>query len=113
MTNELQTFVGEACDKATMKSSIPHYLSSKGSIKTSESENHDCGVDIVSSEQHVAEPHFRENPVNKNFHDLSQISGPDRLDKSDLTPLSQIGFRDSASIGAGQQLTLISIEVRG
>ncbi|RAL37914.1 hypothetical protein DM860_000608 [Cuscuta australis] len=42
--------------------------------------------------------------------DLSQISGPDR--KSKLTPLSQIGFRDSASIGFGQQLTLLSIEVQ-
>nr|GMD05868.1 DNA polymerase zeta catalytic subunit isoform X1 [Ipomoea batatas] len=42
--------------------------------------------------------------------DISQISGPDR--KSKLTPLSQIGFRDSASIGCGQQLTLLSIEVQ-
>ncbi|XP_059648523.1 DNA polymerase zeta catalytic subunit isoform X2 [Cornus florida] len=42
--------------------------------------------------------------------DLSQISGPDGKSKS--TPLSQIGFRDPASIGGGQQLTLLSIEIQ-
>ncbi|KAM7469402.1 hypothetical protein LguiA_007585 [Lonicera macranthoides] len=42
--------------------------------------------------------------------DISQISGPDG--KSKLTPLSQIGFRDPASVGGGQQLTLLSIEVQ-
>lgn len=40
---------------------------------------------------------------------LSQISGPE--EKSKTTPLSQIGFRDPASDGGGQQLTLLSIEV--
>lgn len=41
--------------------------------------------------------------------EMSQISGPDG--KSGPTPLSQIGFRDPASMGAGQQLTVLSIEV--
>ncbi|CAH2065903.1 unnamed protein product [Thlaspi arvense] len=41
--------------------------------------------------------------------EMSQISGPDR--KSGPTPLSQTGFRDPASMGAGQQLTVLSIEV--
>ncbi|KAG5044295.1 hypothetical protein JHK87_008210 [Glycine soja] len=41
--------------------------------------------------------------------DISQISDPDR--KSSFTPLSQIGFRDPASVGCGQQLTLLSIEI--
>lgn len=41
--------------------------------------------------------------------DSSQISGPDGRSKP--TPLSQIGFRDPASIGGGQQLTLLSVEV--
>lgn len=41
--------------------------------------------------------------------DTSQISAPDG--KSIYTPLSQIGFRDPASVGCGQQLTLLSIEV--
>lgn len=40
--------------------------------------------------------------------DISQISGPEG---KNLTPLSQSGFRDPASIGAGQQLTMFSIEV--
>lgn len=40
---------------------------------------------------------------------ISQISGPDK--RSRPTPLSQIGFRDPASVGAGQQLTLLSVEV--
>ncbi|KAF3772835.1 DNA polymerase zeta catalytic subunit [Nymphaea thermarum] len=44
-----------------------------------------------------------------NADDLSQISGP--LGKSKLTPLSQSGFRDPARYGAGQQLTLLSIEI--
>lgn len=42
--------------------------------------------------------------------DTSQISAPDG--KSKLTPSSQIGFRDPASVGDGQQLTIFSIEVR-
>ncbi|XP_010553733.1 PREDICTED: DNA polymerase zeta catalytic subunit isoform X2 [Tarenaya hassleriana] len=41
--------------------------------------------------------------------DMSQISGPDG--ESGATPLSQIGFRDPASIGAGQQLAMLSIEI--
>ncbi|KAJ8511067.1 hypothetical protein OPV22_001501 [Ensete ventricosum] len=50
-----------------------------------------------------------ENFPCSSWQDVSQISGPD--DKSNLTPLSQIGFRDPASIGGGQQLTVISLEV--
>ncbi|XP_048136376.1 DNA polymerase zeta catalytic subunit isoform X2 [Rhodamnia argentea] len=42
--------------------------------------------------------------------DISQISGPDG--KSRSTPFSQLGFRDPASTGGGQQLTLLSIEVQ-
>lgn len=42
--------------------------------------------------------------------EMSQISGPDAQSK--LTPLSQIGFRDPASVGCGQQLTIVSIEVQ-
>ncbi|WMV11977.1 hypothetical protein MTR67_005362 [Solanum verrucosum] len=49
-------------------------------------------------------------PSIRGSQDLSQISGPDR--KSRLTPLSQTGFRDPASIGCGQQLTILSIEVQ-
>lgn len=74
----------------------------------------------VNSEFHpshdeVQKPlHSEENNAKKNAGvdcslDLSQISGP--CERSNPTPLSQIGFRDPASIGAGQQLTLLSIEV--
>ncbi|KAL8116725.1 hypothetical protein AgCh_023033 [Apium graveolens] len=44
------------------------------------------------------------------LEDTSQISAPDG--KSKLTPSSQIGFRDPASVGGGQQLTVFSIEVQ-
>uniref|UniRef100_A0A7I4D3U3 DNA polymerase zeta catalytic subunit n=1 Tax=Physcomitrium patens TaxID=3218 RepID=A0A7I4D3U3_PHYPA len=44
------------------------------------------------------------------FRDVSQITAPSPL-KGHSTPLSQSGFRDPASVGAGQQLTLMSIEV--
>lgn len=40
---------------------------------------------------------------------MSQISGPES--KSKITPVSQIGFRDPAAVGASQQLTMLSIEV--
>ncbi|KAG2647414.1 hypothetical protein PVAP13_2KG571100 [Panicum virgatum] len=43
------------------------------------------------------------------WHDFSQISAGN--DKYKLTPLSQVGFRDPASIGGGQQLTILSMEV--
>lgn len=43
------------------------------------------------------------------WHDFSQISAGNEKDK--LTPLSQIGFQDPASIGGGQQLTILSMEV--
>lgn len=59
--------------------------------------------------------HSECNNVNQNGYsdcspDVSQISGPDG--KLKATPLSQIGFRDPASFGMGQQLTLLSIEVQ-
>ncbi|KAI4349976.1 hypothetical protein L6164_010509 [Bauhinia variegata] len=41
--------------------------------------------------------------------DISQILAP--YEKLKSTPLSQIGFRDPASVGGGQQLALLSIEV--
>ncbi|TYI16304.1 hypothetical protein ES332_A08G245600v1 [Gossypium tomentosum] len=49
------------------------------------------------------------NSCSNGSQDLSQISGPDG--KSMPTPLSKIGFRDPASVGAGQQLTVLSLEV--
>nr|BAK01083.1 predicted protein [Hordeum vulgare subsp. vulgare] len=51
----------------------------------------------------------KENEKLDDWHDFSQISAED--EKHKLTPLSQIGFRDPASTGGGQQLTILSIEV--
>ncbi|KAL6896569.1 hypothetical protein ACP4OV_007141 [Aristida adscensionis] len=51
----------------------------------------------------------KESKHSDDFHDFSQISAGDK--KTKLTPLSQIGFRDPASVGGGQQLTILSIEV--
>lgn len=75
---------------------------------------------IINSEFHpntdeLQRPlHHKENNAKLNACtecsiDLSQISGPN--ERSRPTPLSQIGFRDPASTGAGQQLTMLSIEV--
>ncbi|TVU37337.1 hypothetical protein EJB05_10646 [Eragrostis curvula] len=51
----------------------------------------------------------KENKRLDDWFDFSQISAGGEKDK--LTPLSQIGFRDPASAGGGQQLTILSIEV--
>ncbi|KAF6135924.1 hypothetical protein GIB67_006816 [Kingdonia uniflora] len=46
----------------------------------------------------------------KKWQDISQFPFPE--EKSKLTPLSQKGFRDPASVGNGQQLTLLSMEIQ-
>lgn len=53
----------------------------------------------------------KEKVVNEDLRDLSQISGPEKYGNSNPTPISQLGFRDPASVGHGQQLTMISMEV--
>ncbi|KAJ4719461.1 DNA polymerase [Melia azedarach] len=63
-------------------------------------------TEILQIEGHTAEL----NACADSLPDISQISGPDG--RSRPTPLSQIGFRDPASVGAGEQLTLLSIEVQ-
>lgn len=60
---------------------------------------------VLPNEERIAKLH----PRCDTSQDMSQISGPDG--KSKPTPLSQTGFRDPASVGAGQQLALLSIEV--
>lgn len=52
---------------------------------------------------------YKESKHLDEWHDFSQISAGNEKDR--LTPLSQIGFRDPASIGGGQQLTILSMEV--
>ncbi|OMO68819.1 hypothetical protein CCACVL1_19807 [Corchorus capsularis] len=72
------------------------------------SELKSCGNESIATCQ--SEGYIRKvNEYTNGSQDLSQISGPDG--KSRPTPLSQIGFRDPASVGAGQQLTLLSLEV--
>ncbi|XP_039129242.1 DNA polymerase zeta catalytic subunit isoform X3 [Dioscorea cayenensis subsp. rotundata] len=66
-------------------------------------------VNIISSGQQSLGVPAKEEVLRCSEHDISQISGPD--EKSNLTPLSQIGFRDPASMGGGQQLTIMSIEI--
>ena len=51
----------------------------------------------------------KDKSCSESTQDMSQILGPDG--KSKPTPLSQSWFQDPASIGGGQQLTLLSIEV--
>lgn len=46
----------------------------------------------------------------RQWRDVSQITGPS-VTTAHVTPLSQCGFRDPASSGGGQQVTLASIEV--
>ncbi|XP_077217687.1 recovery protein 3 isoform X2 [Tasmannia lanceolata] len=53
--------------------------------------------------------HVKDKKCTEKWQDLSQISGPDPVLK--LSPPSQTGFRDPASVGAAQHLTLLSIEV--
>lgn len=69
-------------------------------------------VHTVTSGKHEFSSSFvMENISCSSSQDVSQsqISGPDT--KLTLTPLSQIGFCDPASIGCGQQLTIMSVEV--
>ncbi|XP_074555935.1 DNA polymerase zeta catalytic subunit [Curcuma longa] len=70
-------------------------------------------VHTVTSGKHEFSSSFvMENISCSSSQDVSQsqISGPDT--KLTLTPLSQIGFCDPASIGCGQQLTIMSVEVQ-
>lgn len=84
-----------------------------------ESSSYDGKPEFNQLLEHNQENCSREvNPLNENTkklstrfsQDTSQISGPDKTLR--LTPMSQIGFRDPASVGQGQQLTLLSIEVQ-
>ncbi|XP_050223350.1 DNA polymerase zeta catalytic subunit [Mercurialis annua] len=68
--------------------------------------NHDRLQRLLLCEESNAKP----NTSTDCSVDLSQISGPN--ERSRPTPLSQTGFRDPASTGAGQQLTMLSIEVQ-
>ncbi|KAI3948072.1 hypothetical protein MKX01_014671 [Papaver californicum] len=61
------------------------------------------------NEKYLERSNLKEKEHMETWQDVSQISGPDR--RSKLTPLSQTGFWYPASVGAGQQLTLLSVEI--
>ncbi|KAD5317907.1 hypothetical protein E3N88_17853 [Mikania micrantha] len=63
----------------------------------------------LGQESHATRPKMCSPGLPSVSLDISQLSGPEG---KKLTPLSQTGFRDPASIGAGQQLTIFSIEVQ-
>ncbi|XWS42404.1 hypothetical protein CRYUN_Cryun16bG0011700 [Craigia yunnanensis] len=101
------------CNEALTESSSKHHMRSmldqghreKNVVLGSE-------VKSCSNESRTCQSEGKITKVNTctdGSQDMSQISGPDG--KSRPTPLSQIGFRDPASVGAGQQLTLLSLEV--
>ncbi|XP_076930223.1 DNA polymerase zeta catalytic subunit-like [Bidens hawaiensis] len=80
------------------------YSSSMSDIKTNLDHAKKLG-----KENHVMRPKTCSPGLASVPQDVSQLSGPEG---KKLTPLSQAGFKDPASIGAGQQLTMLSIEVQ-
>ncbi|PKA58464.1 DNA polymerase delta catalytic subunit [Apostasia shenzhenica] len=97
-----QFFLLDKTDACTSQHSQENYLKENGSV---------CQNFNYSAGKKMDDTSAIEKVSNGNWHDLSQISAPDKYGNSNPTPLSQIGFRDPASLGGGQQLTLISMEV--
>lgn len=66
---------------------------------------------VASPSKNIIDEEDKDNKreFTANLLEMSQISGPES--KSKITPVSQIGFRDPAAVGASQQLTMLSIEV--
>ena len=82
---------------------------SRNSPTRSTSENSATKVSVVGDVMESTLLYNKESKQLDEWHDFSQISAGN--DKYKLTPLSQVGFRDPASIGGGQQLTILSMEV--
>ncbi|RLN35611.1 DNA polymerase zeta catalytic subunit isoform X2 [Panicum miliaceum] len=82
---------------------------SQNSPTRSTSENSATKVAVVGDVMESTLLSKKESKQLDEWHDFSQISAGNEKDK--LTPLSQFGFRDPASIGGGQQLTILSMEV--
>ncbi|MCD7446604.1 hypothetical protein HAX54_010796, partial [Datura stramonium] len=97
-------------DSASASEPNPNQLQAKENCQESNSVQMNPVVPDARIKQQDEENILKCEPSMRGSQDLSQISGPDR--KSRLTPLSQTGFRDPASIGCGQQLTMLSIEVQ-
>jgi hypothetical protein len=90
----------------------PPQLSDLGTSSLLESEFKEAGTSKeISLEKKSNDPgDKRVTELQQKWRDVSQITAPSPA-KGQLTPFSQSGFRDPASVGAGQQVTLMSIEV--
>jgi hypothetical protein len=90
----------------------PPQLSDLGTSSLLESEFKEAGTsEEISLEKKSNEPGDKQvTELQQKWRDVSQITAPSPA-KGQLTPFSQSGFRDPASVGAGQQVTLMSIEV--
>ncbi|KAK9292556.1 hypothetical protein L1049_020530 [Liquidambar formosana] len=109
-----QGFMADACNKPLPESvsvshvkPILHQLNQQNHGNINAEMNHFCNEVTTLPQREGNITKVKE--CNSSSQDISQISGPDG--KSKPTPLSQIGFRDPASVGGGKQLTLLSIEV--
>ncbi|KAJ8529505.1 hypothetical protein K7X08_036340 [Anisodus acutangulus] len=111
-TQDSQSTFGDQplMDPASASEPNPDQLQAKENNQKSNSVQVDPVLPDARRKQQDEEIILKCEPSMRGSQDLSQISGPDR--KSRLTPLSQTGFRDPASIGCGQQLTILSIEVQ-
>ncbi|CAM6067733.1 unnamed protein product [Sphagnum tenellum] len=90
----------------------PPQLSDLGTSSLLGSEFKEAGTsEEISLEKKSNEPGDKQvTELQQKWRDVSQITAPSPA-KGQLTPFSQSGFRDTASVGAGQQVTLMSIEV--
>ncbi|CAK9870824.1 unnamed protein product [Sphagnum jensenii] len=96
----------------THVSSTSQNHSNLGTSSLLESEFKEAGTSKeISLEKKSNEPGDKQvTELQQKWRDVSQITAPSPA-KGQLTPFSQSGFRDPASLGAGQQVTLMSIEV--
>ncbi|KAM0040492.1 putative DNA-directed DNA polymerase [Helianthus debilis subsp. tardiflorus] len=96
--------------KANVNALTEESLSPKGSLGHGvDSQNVSAGMSNEPPVDPTSVSTIRTSLDHAKTPDVSQLSGPEC---KKLTPLSQAGFRDPASIGAGQQLTMFSIEVQ-
>ncbi|GMY21582.1 DNA polymerase zeta catalytic subunit-like, partial [Fagus crenata] len=109
-----QSFLPDDCDKDLPESvSRPHvkpildhlYQENPRILNRERSAFGDGVTTIMQGKGGIA----KEKSCSESTQDMSKISGPDGKSKPTL---SQSGFRDPASVGGGQQLTLLSIEVQ-
>ncbi|XP_072974935.1 DNA polymerase zeta catalytic subunit isoform X1 [Typha angustifolia] len=110
-----QDTLGDACDSSLLQARVALHLNSNvpKSVQckniSAQSGSFFVRVNSIPSKSTLDGVQMKQKMASDILHDVSQISFLD--EKPELTPLSQIGFRDPASVGHGQQLTIMSIEV--